>query len=292
MRLTADDAIIGPDGRTTLVAHIEPSHGLRLFRDHDDIEIRFFLGRELVGTALTNDSGCATLECRRSLAAVDGYQAEADVPDCELRAPGRTYVWDGDRTAVAVDIDNTICHTDRDHLLFRATDRNSKPIAGSVQTLSAISHDFDIIYLTARPHPMLDKTRQWLAAHGFPDGPLITAPDWRSALRQQRYKRHALQRLRRYLPNLLIGIGDREADVEAYVANDMLAIRIRDDHRAADHPSLVFRTWDEIGAVFTAHRAFLADPERLDRSLKNGMIRDDIARPPGSPPPASPIPPD
>jgi hypothetical protein len=142
-----------------------------------------------------------------------------------------------------------------------------------------LARDFEIVYLTARPQFLADKTRVWLAAHGFPDGPLLTAPSWRATLRQERYKRRALARLREQLPNLLIGVGDKMRDVRAYLANHMLAIHIdvQGEASSSDSRAITVRDWNDIRRLFEANRALLVTPQRLRQLLEGEQVANALA---------------
>ena len=83
------------------------------------------------------------------------------------------------------------------------------------------------IYLTARPRAYTELTRQWLASHGFPRGPVILQPGLTlpgsAALTA---KTHALARLRAAGLRIAVGIGNRASDVSAYATVGLAADRI------------------------------------------------------------------
>ena len=83
------------------------------------------------------------------------------------------------------------------------------------------------IYLTARPRAYTELTRQWLASHGFPRGPVILQPGLTlpgsAALTA---KTHALARLHAAGLRIAVGIGNRASDVSAYATVGLAADRI------------------------------------------------------------------
>jgi len=271
-RLTVDDAIIGPRGRAMLVAHVQHEYLRGVSTSLEGVTVDFAVAGKNAGTATTDEHGQAVVECTLPDEPIESFTAMLPQPSGMRIASGRFFTWSPDRCAIAVDIDDTICATDRDHLYFKAAD-DSEPIAGSRQVLDDLARDFEIVYVTARPQFLSDKTRAWLAAHDFPQAPLLTARGWRAALRQERYKRRALARLRRQLPNLLIGIGDKALDARAYAANSMLAIHIDTSSKAPPSPQTVaVSDWGEIRRFFDANRALLKTPDHLRQILQHGAL--------------------
>jgi hypothetical protein len=282
--LTVDDAIVGPHGRTLLVAYVERELMRGVPDSVEGVEVEFRIAGKHVGAATTDKHGCAMIECMLSDRSVDSFTATLAQPHGEQSASGRFFIWTSDRTAIVVDVDGTIYPGDRNHSYLRADD-DSEPIENSSDVLTGLGREYDILYLTARPHLASASTRKWLAAHGFPSGPLATARGWRIYFRQERYKRQTLARLRRHVPNLLIGIGDKQLDARAYASNRMLAIHLGGGpEEPADPQTVMLRDWTETRRLFEANRSVLKVPDRLRRHLESDTITDessgsDVLRP-------------
>lgn len=268
LELSADDAIIGFRGRTLLVAHVERHFMPGMPDGVEGVQVEFLAAGRRVGTAITDRHGSAALEYLWSDECGDSFTAVTKGLDSADSASGRLCRLKPERSVIVVDIDKTICATDRDHLYLRASD-DSPPMAGAREVLSTLAKDYEIVYLTARPHFLAEKSRVWLAVHCFPHGPLLMARSWRASLRQERYKRSALARLRQHLPNVLIGIGDKQLDARAYAWNHMLGIHFGGTQpETADQRIVALKDWQEIGRFFEANRSVLVDPDRLRELLE------------------------
>ena len=215
--LTVDDVIVGPPKSAMIVACLEKEP---LFGVRDGVEnayISFYADEIYLGTATTDEHGAALLHCPKGKTNFDPPVATATWQNRVLTAQGRLFVWSTGRTAIAVDVDHTICDTDFDDLCFEPIDDDSEPIGNSPEVLTELARDYDIVYLTARPRLLAEKTRAWISATAFPPGPLLASPGWRDVLLPEKYKRKTLANLRRHLPNLLValGIADRFASLYA-----------------------------------------------------------------------------
>ncbi len=258
--LSVDDALLRPDGNLHLAAYVErePLTGLR--QDVSGVRVRFFVDDREVGDDQTDDEGQARVESRPA-AGVRRYTARTLVGGRELLAAGRVFAWDDERVIIAVDIDQTVERTEYKGLILEDEGDPSDPLKRSAETLRALAEDFAILYLTGRPRFLLDKTRDWLREHEFPDGPVITARSLRESLRPGAFKRNMLHDVRAEWPKLLIGIGDKASDADAYGANEMLTIVLARTDRGEYGPhALVFRDWKALASFFAANRAVLTSP--------------------------------
>ncbi|HWU90149.1 MAG TPA: hypothetical protein VN253_22955 [Kofleriaceae bacterium] len=123
------------------------------------------------------------------------------------------YVAPRGTTAIAVDVDGTL--TESEDAIFNTVlfgdDIATQPDAP--RALAAAGRP--VIYVTSRGDQYTEVTRRWLAAHGFPRGPLrlaraaITRPGPRTVA----FKTDVLRSLR--VP-LAAGIGNRASDIAAY----------------------------------------------------------------------------
>jgi len=269
--LTVDDAIVGADGKVRLIAYVEQEPILGIRRDVRDVRVHFSVNGREVGSDKTDDNGRATEKCRID-AGVGTFDAEAVVHHKTLRARGRVFRWDDRRVAIAVDVDHTLERTDYQDLLLDDDD-DSNPVKRSAKTLRSLADGFHILYLTARPRFLLDKTREWLDEEGFPPGPVVAAKGMRQTLRPGEFKRRSLHALRKDWPSVLIGVGDQPGDARAYGANDMLSLMLgrASDRRFGPH-SLVFRGWKELSRFLVANQETLADPDDLSDAIDGKVM--------------------
>jgi hypothetical protein len=265
-RLSLDDVIIrGPT--TQLVGYVQnaPLSGPN---GAAHLPVEFFLDGRAVGSAVPNSRGLAVLPFNPPNDPLTVAVGRATVGGRAIEGASRVFRWTPDRTAIAVDIDGTVVKTDYDELLFAAFDKDSIPLPGARETLQRLAGEFDIVYLTSRPRFLLEKTRRFLDAKGYPRGPVITAPRLRDALRRERYKQRTLHKLCADWPNLLIGVGNSPTDAQAYAANGLLPLVLRGKHQGTLSPrALSFDNWDAIASFFEANHETLATPQLLRSAL-------------------------
>ncbi|MBX3157826.1 MAG: hypothetical protein KF773_17795 [Deltaproteobacteria bacterium] len=124
---------------------------------------------------------------------------------------------------IVADIDGTL--TEGEHAIVNTVlfgdDIAHRPRAP--QTLASLGTD--IVYVSARGDQYTDVTRRWLAAHGFPRGPLRLA---RAHLlpagpRQQAWKVRTLRELR--VP-VAAAVGNRYTDIAAYASSGLRPAQI------------------------------------------------------------------
>jgi hypothetical protein len=265
--LSPDDALVAPDDHDIrLVAYLERELP---FGFRDGVEhglVQFQLAGRHVGQARTKDEGRAVLECARPARASEAFRAEATLAGHTVSAAGRIFEWDHQRIIIVVDIDKTIARPDYDELMLDEEDDDSQPIPGSRDVLQRLAEQYRILYLTGRPRFWLEKTRAWLAQHDYPPGPVFAAPELEDALKEAAFKRRMLHELREEWPEMLIGIGDKSGDADAYGANDMLALIIaekRDDDLGLH--AIVLPDWRTLGRFFDTNHELLSDEKSLRR---------------------------
>lgn len=272
--LSVDDAVtMGGDLRLVAFVEREPILGLR--RDVEDVAVRFHLGGREVGDDDTDGDGRASVKCKLRADAVETFEARVTVDGRELRAVGTIHRWDSERTIIAVDIDDTIAETEYRQLILKDRDKKSDPVDDSRKTLRRLSDDYHIVYVTARPRFLLEKTRRWLKDEKFPLGPVETARGLRQTLRPTRHKTEVLEDLRDRWPNLLIGIGNNAGDAAAYGANKMLCLIVPPDRKDIDkigRHAVILRDWDAVADVFEANRDILTDRKELKRAVKGKRL--------------------
>jgi hypothetical protein len=281
--LTVDGLVLVRGQESMLLAQLEREPVLG-FRDGiQNVWVRFCVGGRQVAEQLTADAGRASTFCSLSPAMGAEFEASAVVDGRTVRTVGSIFDWRDDRTIIAVDIDGTISDTDYDDLVFDDEDEDSMPIATSREILSALAHDFHIVYLTARPRFLLEKTRAWLAKHRYPHGPVVAAGGLRDSLRQGSLKREMLEGLRQCWPNLLIGIGDKHRDAVAYRANGMLPVVVTTKNITRKRRTwqvVVLPTWEDVSQLFAANHRVLSDPSTLADAINSHRTQSMLVIPP------------
>lgn len=265
--LTASDAFTMPGNPAMLAVKLEHKrpgdmHGL------GGVPVRFYHHQQALGRAVTDEAGQAMFACELPADAGE-FRAEASLGRDVLAAEGRLFGWSSGRTAIVCDIDETVSQTDYGSLLSgEMTDMGSAPFPHSAEVLHELAGRFDLIYLTARPGSLRDKTHAWLEEHGFPHAPLITAPSVREVVLAQGFKARMIERLQQQVGTLAIGIGNANTDSEAYAQRGLLTLIIndRDDDRFRAH-AVILRNWDQVRAFFEANRAALEDPASLRAAI-------------------------
>jgi hypothetical protein len=92
--------------------------------------------------------------------------------------------------------------------------------------MQRLASDYEVIYLTHRPHYFGPKSKQWLASHGYPAAPLLLS-DVRGFLGGSRkFKSARLKELREHFTNLEVGVGDKIGDALAYHENGLMSILV------------------------------------------------------------------
>lgn len=191
------------------------------------------------------------------------------VPETALRPAGLNAT--GERSVLAVDIDETLTKTDYQYLLWGIGSDDTLPLPGSQATLSRLAATFDIVYVTARSRSLRGKTERWLARHDFPQGRLVTSPTLGGFIFQGNYKRDVLRRLRREYPNMLVGIGDKEKDGKAYRRSGMVSLIVNPWPTQEYHEDdIVLRDWAAVSRFFEANHNVLSNPRLVERVLNGG----------------------
>lgn len=183
-----------------------------------------------------------------------------------------------EKPVLAVDVDETLCITDYNSLLWGIGDDDTTALPGAQPTLSRLAASFDLVYLTARSRSLKNKTQHWLDRHGFPGGRLVTSPTLGDFIFQGDFKRKVLRKLRHEHPNMVIGIGDKAKDAEAYRSNHMLAVIVNPWSSQRYHTDdVICRDWSAVSDFFSANHELLSDPRLLSQSLSRGRLKLDLS---------------
>lgn len=264
--LTVEDIAYVPDRPTIFVAQLERETGLGMRDGLENEVVTFSLDGVALGEARTDDEGRAQFVHRFELAAGSKvFTTAAAVGHERLEVERPIHHWRADTIIVVVDVDNTVSRTDYGTLLTEEVDTESEPVAGAREVLWQLDEHYELLYLTARPRFLLDTTREWLARHEFPAAPIVTTASVSDVFDQAETKRELLRVRKELWPHLLIGIGDKEADIEAYSSLGMLGIVLGPPAEAPpERPNVIMlENWPAIGRFFAQHRETLRDPERL-----------------------------
>ena len=157
-----------------------------------------------------------------------------------------------ERVSVVLDVDDTLTASDAQFLSSHPEVRDGETVA----VVSRLAERYDLIYLTGRLRWGTPRTRAWLREMGFPAAPLFVRDIKQTlAIRAATFKEEALGELRRRFPNIVVGVGDEDGDVEAYTENGMLAILIEEE----EDESWNVKKWSQIRELLLAEDVTFAD---------------------------------
>lgn len=266
--LTADDVIAFDGQQARFAASVYHDYGASFHSDINGTEVEFKVNGQVVARGVTNRDG-RVFATGRVDPNIRTFEASTRVKSKAVKTVGAVYRWSAERTVIAVDIDETISAT-RYSDLFIADFDGSRPIPGAREVLWKLSRDFDLLYISARPDFLQEKTRAWLQHHGFPPAPYMGADKFAACLDQAGYKRRMLAELRSRWPNVLVGIGDKKVDDAAYGDNGMLALIVNGAPLGTfTQRCLMMTDWAALQGFFRAHEERLTNPRQLA-----GLIRE------------------
>jgi hypothetical protein len=269
---TVDDLVYMPGHPSIFVAQVETDF-LKVVRNAlEGVEVTFLLDGEVVGAARTDNEGRAQLvEDVDPAAQTKTISAATRVRGKSLSVERPIHRWDSGKVIVVVDVDHTLARTDYESLLTDALDTESEPYADSQRVVSRLAEHYELVYVTARPRFLLQKTRDWLNRFGFPDAPLVTTRSVGALLQQAEKKRDLLARRKELWPNMLIGIGDKRTDAEAYAAVGLLSVMLAPAEVPPASDNLVMvANWTKLGEFFEGAADTLRDPQ----ALRDVLARD------------------
>lgn len=188
------------------------------------------------------------------------YKRNVESPP--LQATCYAYCWDDSRVAIVVNLDGVVNVTTTQDWIFG--DRVlGDPRPGSADTLAALAARFYICYVTTLPEESKPAIREWMHKHSVPAGPIF---QWATAGRFTAGNQSAvLAGLRDRLPTLLVGIGQGQADMDAFQRNGMLAVMIGGRFTEGTQAAARFFDWPEAYQLFIepANQAIFADPAKM-----------------------------
>jgi hypothetical protein len=248
--VTAEDLLALPHGRVRLIARLE-RYIIRFFDPPlRGRKIEFFEGDRRLGEAVTDDRGFATLEVevgavgRRRFRVVSPRAEESAIVD----------VLPADAPVLVLDVDHTITEISTFRFAF-TSNPNIHSLPDAIDVIPRLAKRFSIVYLTARDHSFLGKTRSWLRLNNLPDGPVFLR---RRRFWSQAAVDHKLERLGelKRTHRIVAGVGDLPTDVKAYLSNGMAAYHM-DPGGKWPHleGSTKVRSWKELEEKLTATSA-------------------------------------
>ncbi len=273
MALIVEDAVVVDHRPVRLVAQVGRKKLFGLNHVREPVPVTFRVGDQEVGRGFTDEKGEVQILVSDLPDHPAPLQARTWVSGEVLTDTGRIFYWGEDRTIIAVDIDYTIVETSYLRLLFGDHIPVSRPMKGARQALQALSGEYHIVYTTARPRYMLDRTRRWLEHYDFPPGPVVVAPSFRDVFRQTRFKSDLFVQLREQWPELLISVGNRSVDVESAAPNLILPLIIHsvENDTNGDSRAIHLQNWSKAEEFFKVNRDILSDPRRLDAAIREGL---------------------
>lgn len=220
LELEARDAITVVGRRVELSAKLTKRVG-PLRPDQEGRTLEFQLG-QAKASGRTDSDGVG----RASLAPVTTGIVPFTVrvsDDPRTQIKGRLWVLAPERPVVICDIDGTL--SDMSGLRVPVSGWRAKAFPGAPELLRALAKTHAVVYLTARDQSFRAASLGFLRKHDFPLGPLLLN-SWgldRGSQREQflpsrhgRFKLQVLERLQARGLKLVMGIGDKPGDAEAY----------------------------------------------------------------------------
>ncbi|MCL2700391.1 MAG: hypothetical protein FWE88_01710 [Phycisphaerae bacterium] len=234
------DVLAMPGEPVELIARLRKP---KSFRGIADVVVAFDAGAQRLGTAVTDRDGFARLAYTApsrpgdTIVTLTPIQTPARMSDdvgdvlqirydmlVAVRPPGERFI--------VVDLDHTIV----DGRAYQVVTGEPPAMADASDVLWRLSErdGYSLIYLTQRPDALTRKSKHWLTAHRFPPGVLVTVRTKEAMGDTAEVKTRRLRELMTRWEGIVIGVGDREGDCLAYLANDMQAYVIPDLRQGDD----------------------------------------------------------
>jgi len=244
--LIAFDAIAVPGKDTILHTKISALYYL-LHPFRNKFIIEYFLGTKMIGMTKTSIGKLSSISYNFKAPGI--YRIDVILKNggkVKMKSTAGVFCSDMKRPALISDIDHTIADISWPGLLL-LPNRYICPFCDAPGVLETIYKQYDIIYLTRREDLLLDKTRRWLSKNAFPLGPVFMWDFWSEPLRAEKYKTKVIRRLKRRWNHIVLGIGDKQSDINAYVKNGLRSILISRNKSRVKGASAVVQGWKEIG---------------------------------------------
>ena len=220
---TAMDALATPGEQIDLRAQVRAGDFLQGKRGY---AVRFYRDGRLYKVAETDGEGIARASYAPAAAGDSEFVAElapvgvsGDLPEprkllVACRPP--------DTPLVVVDLDKTVVATGFETVLVG----DPVPMEQSQQVLAALAGSRTLVYLTHRPDYFSIKSKDWLARHGYPRGPLLLSTVGGFFQGSGEFKSAMIAGLKKRFTKIEIGIGDKVSDAQAYHDNGLRSFLI------------------------------------------------------------------
>jgi hypothetical protein len=265
IKVTPFDVIRGSDTQklepVTLVAKIERRRFGGLNPDLKDKKVEFILDGSILGQSVSDHDGIAQVKTLidPKIEPSSEQGSNRSVSHCfvarheDIQMQGGIYTFRHTDPIFIVDVDEVISALSEVSVPLMSIE-NSPPVSGAVKNLNIVAKGYRIVYLTARDDSLANKTRSWLVAKGFPDGPLKIW-DWGlknqigiSRKLQGQYKLEFIANLKSKFSNVKFGIGNKPHDAISYAQSGIKAIIIGAKDPISDFPNgtQFVSSWDEV----------------------------------------------
>lgn len=204
----------------TLGGVITYSHAYKGLED-EDVEVYACVdtGWNKLGTARTDGQGrFSLLLTGDKLLPVGMRDLYVSVLGDRTGAAFLAYVAPEGSQIVVSDVDGTLTSSENEFLETVAFGADAGVHAHAPAALQSVSaHGYQLVYVTARGNRYTEDTRRWLAAKGFPRGPVRMASSLVTLPGQDTvdYKTKTFTALETGL-SIFAGIGNRDSDITAY----------------------------------------------------------------------------
>ncbi len=256
VKLQGYDAIALVGERAHLSAKLEKQGVLGLNPDLHGVLLRFEVDWKPYGAAKTEEEGVAFIDIpfkepgihtvRVSIASDPKGRTGADVFTLLVMDKGQEWA--------PCDLDHTICDTD--DLMFPFQENASiRIVPGAPSGLNEVAKRIQPVYITGRDDAFMSKTRAWIAANGFPKGPVFFM-DWKLGQTDvEKFKGDTIESIARKNPNVHVGFGDLPTDARAYLRNKLTAYILR-SKPPGEYPEGITPVgdWIEIARLLEASR--------------------------------------
>ena len=242
--VTPYDVLARPGEPAVLRVKLQRGVGLR---DAEDEIVEFRIPGGETMTAMSDGQGVATGEALFD--AISREFASASAPH-QAGSAVRVFVRPAHVRIAVCDVDHTLADISAARVIQTPNEQTSA-LPGSAEVLSRLAQTHLIVYLTARDDKLLNKTRQWLAMNGYPDGPVFARDLGSDPLSARKFKTAWLTAFKASWANVEYGFGDRDEDAAAYHAAGIKSYIVRAEPfdpgglPASAHEA---RDWAAIGA--------------------------------------------
>lgn len=253
-----------PGRRVRLTAHVERRRWLLTVRRLAGVPVEFQSNGRLLGTAVTDEQGRATLSHEFG-SGNRGYSARVVYDNIEFTSDGGVFVWPTDHPVIVIDLDETLVMSRYVDIVLRRQDP-SQPMPNARKAVRCLAQQFGIIYLSSRARLFRNMTQNWLRRHGFPPGPILHTRDIFAIFHQRKAKTRMVQELKKRGVHVVAGIGDKAGDEQAFSDNNVLPIIIAKLYFPRNQETIVVPDWSRIPEI-------LQRQQRAERRSELAQVR-------------------